>query len=166
MKFKVVLILSSIFCLLFTSLGCEAFRKKFVRKPKKEKEVKIVVETYEYESQYSPQTSYKKYFSFWRGWQDELINSLDIQHVNRKKLTVASEKIVANLDQMHQLLLPEKQKELEGYIAEQKEIAMQLQQPSLSRTQILEIKSSLERNKKQIQKEFNYKKIQQYLVGR
>ena len=92
-KFKVVLILSTIYYLLSTSLGCEAFRKKFVRKPKKDKEVEVVVHTQEYVSEYSTEETYKKYFLFWRTWHEELLSSLSAQDGNRKKHVFTAKKI-------------------------------------------------------------------------
>ena len=50
-------------------VGCEAFRKKFVRKPKKEEEVKVVVYTHEYESQYTVDQLYKRYYMYEMGIQ-------------------------------------------------------------------------------------------------
>ena len=163
-KFKVVLMLSTIYYLLSTSLGCEAFRKKFVRKPKKEKEVEVVVHTQEYVSEYSTEETYKKYFLFWRTWHEELLNSLSAQDGNRKKRVFAAKKIVENLQQMRQLLLPEKQNRLDIYISEQKDIVRQLNKYNLNRIQRLRIKSILEKQRRQIQREFKYRHVQEYLI--
>lgn len=162
MKFKAFLLLTTYFLLLTTLFGCEAFRKKFVRKPK-EKEVKIVVETYEYESEPAEKT-YKRFFLFWRAAHEEMINSLKSQDSNRKKLVFAAEKIIENLQQMRQLLMPQMQARLDTFISEQKDIARQLNRFKLQHAQLIRIKSMLEKQRRQIQKEFNYKHIQEYLV--
>ena len=162
MKFKAFLLLTTYFLLLTTLFGCEAFRKKFVRKPK-EKEVKIVVETYEYEAE-SAEKTYKRFFLFWRAAHEEMINSLKSQDGNRKKLVFAAEKIIENLQQMRQLLMPQMQARLDTFISEQKDIARQLNRFKLQHAQLIRIKSMLEKQRRQIQKEFNYKHIQEYLV--
>lgn len=162
MKFKAFLLLTTYFLLLTTLFGCEAFRKKFVRKPK-EKEVKIVVETYEYEAE-SAEKTYKRFFLFWRAAHEEMINSLSTQDSNRKKLVFAAEKIIENLQQMRQLLMPQMQARLDTFISEQKDIARQLNRFKLQHAQLIRIKSMLEKQRRQIQKEFNYKHIQEYLV--
>jgi len=165
MKLRTILILSTIYCLLSTSLcGCEAFRKKFVCKPKKEKEVEVIVHTQEYVSEYSTEETYKKYFLFWRTWHEELLNSLSAQNGNRKKRVFAAKKIVENLQQMRQLLLPEKQNRLDIYISEQKGIVRQLNKYNLNRIQRLRIKSILEKQRRQIQREFKCRQVQEYLI--
>lgn len=150
-------------CLSLALTGCEAFRKKFVRKPK-EREVKIIVETQEYESKYSVEETYKKYFLFWRLSHEELINSLNVQDGNRKKRIFTAEKVIENLQQMRQLVLPERQARLDIFILEQKNIAKQLDKYKLRRAQALKIKSILEKQRRQIQREFSCKRIQKYLT--
>lgn len=159
-----ILVLLAVICLLFSVSGCEAFRKKFVRKSKRQKEVKVVIETYEYESMYSVEETYKRYFLFWRAAHEEMINSLKSQDGNRKKLVFAAEKIIENLQQMRQLLMPQMQARLDTFISEQKDIARQLNRFKLQHAQLIRIKSMLEKQRRQIQKEFNYKHIQEYLV--
>lgn len=166
MRPRVILIFFTIYVLAFTSLGCEAFRRKFVRKPEKEKEIKVIIETQEYESRYSPEQSYKKYFLFWRISHEELINLLETQNMSRKKRVFAARKIVENLSQMRQLILPEKQTRLDDFISEQRHIVRQVDRYNLNMVQRLRIKNALERQKRQIQREFDYRQIQQYLIKR
>jgi len=165
MKLKTILILSILYFLFSTSLcGCEAFRKKFVRKPKRRKEVKTVIQTQEYESQYSIGEIYRKYFLFWRTWHEELLNSLNVQDGNRKKRIFAAKKIIENLQQMQKLLSPQMQQELEAFILKQRGIVEKLDRYNLSHGRRLHIKSTLEKQRRQIQREFNYKRIQEHLI--
>ncbi|MBL7084870.1 MAG: hypothetical protein ISS43_02035 [Candidatus Omnitrophica bacterium] len=164
-RLLLVFILLSAFSFQLSALcGCEAFRKKFVRKPKEEKQIEVVVHTQEYSSEYSPEQIYKKYFLFWRSWHEELVNSLNAQEGNRKKLISAAKKSVENLQQMRQLLLPEKQDRLDIYILEQKSIVRELNKRRLSPAQRLKIKTRLEKQRRQIQKEFGYSHIQEHLI--
>ena len=158
-----VLICALIFFSL-TLTGCEAFRKKFVRKPKKEKEIKVVIHTHEYESLYSVEQSYKKYFLFWRASHEELVNSLNAGNGNRKKRVFAAEKVLENLQQMRKLLLPEKQAGLDRFILEQKALAGELDKYKLKRARMSRVKAILEKQRRQIQREFSYKHTKEYLI--
>ncbi|NQS99965.1 MAG: hypothetical protein HQ595_02680 [Candidatus Omnitrophica bacterium] len=160
-----MLICFFIFCLMFSASGCEAFRKKFVRKSsKKEKAIRVVTQTKEYLPEASREERYKNYFLFWRSWHDELINALNAQDRNRKKQVFTAKKIVENLEQIRELLLPEGQKQLDPFLLEQKDIAKQLDAFRLNRAQVLRIKSLLEKNKRRIQEGFSYRHIQEYLI--
>lgn len=153
-----------VFLLAGSLCGCDAFRKKFVRKPKDEKEVKVVVNTREYASQYSRKQIYEKYFLFWKAANDELLGLLDIQKTSRKKRIYYAKKIGENLLQMQKLLAPEKQKVLDAYILEQKQIAVELKKYSLSPGKKLQIKSILRKQRREVRKEFSYKNIEEYLI--
>lgn len=143
--------------------GCEVFRRKFVRKPKK-KTVAVVVQTYEYESEYSFEKAYKKYYSYWRGAHEELINLLDVREENRKRLVFTAEKALEALLQMQELLLPVKQTRLDDLIIAQKDIVKKLGKYNLSLSQKFHILEALQELRRQIQKEFHYEKIQEFLV--
>jgi len=159
-----IIILFSAFCLLFSLCGCEAFRKKFVRKPKKEKEIRTVTQIKEYKALYSPEVGYKQYYLFWRTSHEELLGSLQAQDRNRKRTIYSANKTVEHLRQMHDLLLPEKQKELGPFIAKQEALARRLDRRRLNRAQRLEIKSILKKQKKGIEHKFAFKHIQKYLI--
>ena len=159
---KISVLICAILCL-FNLTGCEAFRKKFVRKPKI-KEVKVVVHTYEYESEYSLEKAYKKYYSFWRGAHEELISLLNARDENRKRRVFAAEKVVEALLQMQELLLPPKQTRLDDLIIAQKDIVRELDRYNLTLSQKLNILGTLQGLRRQIQKEFRYKEIQGFLV--
>ncbi len=150
--------------LLFSITGCEAFRKKFVRKPKREKEVKVVINPREYESDYSVEKAYKQYFLFWRISQEELLGLLNAQEGNRKRLLYSAKRVVENLEQMRQFCLPEKQARLDEFIKIQQDVVRQLDRYDLSRGRRLRVRSILKQQKRQIQNEFSFGRIQEYLI--
>jgi len=164
MKLKGILLVTSYCLLVIVLCGCESFRKKFVRKSKKEKEVRAITQIKEYKALYSPEVGYKQYYLFWRTSHEELVSSLEIQNRNRKKTLYSAKKTVEHLRQMNDLLLPEKQKELDPFISKQRDIARRLDRRSLNRAQKLGIKSILKRQKKQIERSFAFKHIQEYLI--
>ncbi len=157
--------MSILLCLSLALTGCEAFRKKFVRKPKK-KQIRVVVSPQEYTPEHSAQEVYKKYFLFWRASHDELTDSLGAQDANRKKRISSAKKIIENLRQMHGLLILKKQARLDIFILEQESRLRELDRYNLNPGQILRIKSTLNKQRRQIEKEFDYRHIQEYLIQR
>ena len=147
-----ILILSSVFCLLFSACGCEVFRKKFVRKSKAEKEVRTIIHTKEYESAESKEETYKKYFHFWRAAHLELVDLLQGDEDKRKRRIFLAENIIDSLEQMQQYLEPEKQRELTSCILKQKEILQELKAFKLRRIQKLQLKTALKEQRRKIQK--------------
>lgn len=164
MKPKIILLFFTYYLLLTTAIGCDAFRKKFIRKPKAQKEVRVVVETKRYESTLSQKQVYVRYFAFWQAWHEELVDTLDMQEVNRKRRTAAGRGIVENLKQMRRLLMPEKQKQLDLYILVQEDIMRQLEEYRISHAKSLRIKSMLKKQKREIKGKFHYKNIEAYLI--
>ena len=162
-KLKAILILSIFYFLLSTLCGCEAFRKKFVRKAKGEKEVRVVTQTDEYTSGYSIIESYQRHFSFWLAAHDELIVALRRQQGSRKRRLEMANRSADELLQMRQFLIKKQQLRLDQYILKQKAIAQKLAQRRISRAQWLRIKGSLNRQKSGIKKEFSLKTIRDFL---
>ena len=162
-KFKAILLLIAYSLQLTTLCGCEAFRKKFVRKPKK-KQIRVIVTPQEYAPEHSAEELYKKYFLFWRASHDELIDSLDAQDANRKKRISSAERIIENLRQMHGLLTLKKQARLDIFILEQEDTLRELDRYNLSPGRKSRIKNTLEKQKRQIEKVFGYRHIQEYLI--
>lgn len=163
-RFKIIFLLTAYSLQLTALCGCEAFRRKFVRKSERKKEVRVVTQTKEYTSEESTEETYKKYYLFWRASHDELVDALDAQDENRKKQIYAAEKIIEHLQQMRELLLIEKQRELDIFIERQRDILEQLDRFRLTRVQVLRIKSTLNKQKRRIQEEFGYRHIQEYLI--
>jgi len=163
LKLKIIL-LFTIHYSLFALSGCDAFRKKFVRKSKKEKEVNVITQTKDYKALYSPDVAYNQYYLFWRSSHDELMETLDAQNGSGKRMLFFAHRIVEYLEQMQELLTSEKYQELEPFIAKQKDVVEKLKVRRMNRAQKLEIKSILKKQKKQIQQRFTLKHIQEYLV--
>ena len=151
---------------LFTLCGCEAFRRKFVRKPKHEKEVEVVVRTQEYESEYTAEEIYKKYYRFWRAAHDELVSLLAAPETNRKRLVYMARNIIDYLRQMRPLLKAEKQERLDEFILEQEDIIAMVDSYKLSSTEKLHIRNRLQRQRKRMEQEFSCEVIQEYLKER
>ncbi len=151
-------------CLLVLSLtGCDAFVRKFTRKPKREApKEEFVLAPEEYKApQATKEELYRQYFLFWKSWQDELINSLSID-TNHKKQIYCVNEIIKNLEQMRILLNEMKQKELDIYISQIKELKDSLME-DLYGNIISKNRLTAERVKRGILRDFSYKKIKEFL---
>ncbi len=149
--------------ILSTLIGCEAFVRKFTRKPKKQIEEVMVLAPQEYKGPLmTKEELYREYFLFWKSWQDELIGALTGKKSLKKQIDCAGEAI-KNLVNLRALLKEEKQKKIDIYIIElkglQDEIAKDLYGSSIP----LHTRGA-ERIKRNILRDFPYKKIKDFLI--
>lgn len=164
MKFKTILLLTTYCLLLTTVLGCESFRKKFVRQKKRKKEVRVVTQIRDYEALYPPKVVYSQYYLFWHSAHDQIIRALYVEDGNWKKAAGSAVSATEYLEQMQALLPLHMQNELDPFIAEYQNITKRLEVRKLNRAQRLKINSILKKQKKQIEQRFAIKHIQKYLV--
>jgi hypothetical protein len=116
-------LLFTLYFLLFTLCGCEAFVRKFTRKSKKDKgPVEMVLEPEEWKGpKMTKEERYRQYFVFWQSWQDELINALTQNAPQKKKLDCVQQAF-KNLVGMRSLLNESKQKQLDVYLKQTAEL--------------------------------------------
>ncbi len=115
-RVKKNILLFSVLCLLFSTLGCEAFVRKFTRKSKKEPTVEMVLAPEEWKGpKMTKEEKYRQYFIFWQSWHDELINAL-LSNASRKKRLDCAEQSIKNLIGLRSLLNESKQKQLDVYL--------------------------------------------------
>lgn len=144
-------------------VGCEAFTRKFTRKPKKPKITEEPLLTFEVypESTYSTHEMYRDCYFIFRSWLDELINHL-VSGANQKKRIECIKEAKENLLKMQSVLKEEKQKELELYIQKLKDIGDQIRK-FLSQDKLYNLKSQCIRLKTKISKSFSYSKIKDFI---
>ncbi len=113
-----------LFSFLVTTLGCDSFVRKFTRKSKKEKEeqVEMVIAPEVYKSTMTGEDYYRQYLLYWKSWQGELIESLNISGRgnvggNHKKQKDCVNQAITNLVNMRTLLNPALQAKLDKYIS-------------------------------------------------
>jgi len=159
---KKIIVFLLVFSVFYLS-GCEAFRKKFTRKPKKkEKEIEdIVFVPVEYpENPFSNEEIYTNQYLFWKNWHSELINYL-YEGVSRKKQIDCINEALKSLAKMKDLLSEEKQKELDVYIQELDKIRDELLNSKF--IQLSSLKRKMIRLQNNIQKNFSYNKVSDYI---
>ncbi len=163
MKRKIILLFTA-YCLLFTSMGCDAFVRKFTRKPKKgpEKKEEMVLVPVEYSAdKSSKQDLYQQYFLFWKTWQEQLINSLAYEN-NRKNSISCASQAADNLEEMQKLLKEEKQKEISSYVKQLRDLVKVMENDPYRRQVDFYLRAA-SRLKTQIQKKFSFKKVKDFL---
>jgi hypothetical protein len=160
-SFIFICVLAFIVCV---TAGCEAFVRKFTRKPKKDapkEEMVIAPEEYKAPNM-TKEELYRQYFLFWQSWQDELINAFLAGASSKKRIDCASEAI-NNLEQVKALLDTERQKGLDVYLSQLKElkdaVTKDIYGSSVSKHHLKA--ESIRRN---ILRYYSYKKIKDYLL--
>jgi len=155
---KTILLVASC-SLLVTMLGCDAFVRKFTRKPKKEDLPKeeLVLFPEEYKPTMDKEQVYRQYFLFWQSWQEELITAL-LRSGNHKKQVDCAEEAIKNLTSLKPLIKAEKQKKLDIYITQLKDLRDQIKMDAYSSRADVNIQEA-ERIKKGILRDFSYSKI-------
>ncbi|MBU4346150.1 MAG: hypothetical protein KKH29_02345 [Candidatus Omnitrophica bacterium] len=158
-KLKTLLLVTS-YLLLVTTLGCDAFVRKFTRKPKKENLSleEMVFEPKEYERpQMTKEELYRHHFLYWKSWQDELIQVLSYNAVHKKQIDCVNEAI-GNLEQLRSLLNEERQKDLDIYLNQLKGLKGLIKK-DIYGSNIAGNRLAAERIKRNILRDFSYRKI-------
>lgn len=163
-RFAVLGFRLAVCCFLISAMGCEAFVRKFTRKPKKENLPKeeLVLEPQEYKPLFQTKEElYRKYFLYWKSWHDELLFSLSYGASHKKQLDCASETI-KNLESIRELLSEPMRNNLDTYLQELKEIAAQIEKDTYS-SNAARSRLGLERLRRNILRDFSYNKIKDHL---
>jgi hypothetical protein len=96
--------------------GCDAFVRKFTRKKNKDDvQEELVLAPEEYKDTRSPEVKYRQNFTYWKAWQDELIESLLVNKSLKKRVDCA-EQALKYLGELKPLLNAKKQQELKTYL--------------------------------------------------
>jgi len=139
--------------------------RKFTRKPKKENLSKeeMVLAPQEYKGpDMTKEEIYRKYFLYWKSWHDELISSLS-PGANHKKQIDCVGQAVKNLEHLKGLLTEDKKKKLDIYI-NQLNALQDLITKDVYSSNIVANRSTAERIKRNILRDFSYNKIKDYLA--
>lgn len=162
-KFKEICKLLLILALAISVSGCASFKKKFVRKPKETEKPTPIVHTKDYTQEYGNLFLYEKHYLFWKYWQEELINTLNSKHSNRKKEAKCSYSALDELKTLSNYLNPEGKKILAPYIAELENITQRLLSRKPVNSRVSKFKRELEKHKRNVQRIFFYKNVEEWI---
>ena len=159
------IILLVVCCLLLVTLtGCEAFVRKFTRKPKGEprKETPVIQPEVYPDVASSRGQLYKDYFLFWETWVEELLSNLS-EKANFKKQKECANAALDNLLKMRSLLNDEKAGILEPFIAEFTAVKNIIFVGHLNSGDFYYLRNKLERMKSKVHRNFIFSKIEKGL---
>ena len=157
-----MIFLFSLFCLISSLLGCEAFTRKFTRKRKRVKLEEPVFVPEEYSLADVPvEQRYRQYFLFWKSWQDELITAL-ASSSSYKKRKDCIKQAIDNLKELRTFLFEEKQKELDVYLERLRRLENEISKDIYGKKLTLH-KDRAESLKRNISRYFSYPKAKNYL---
>jgi hypothetical protein len=147
----------------FSTVGCEAFVRKFTRKPKKDRmpQEEMVVVPQEYNTpQLTKEEQFRNYFFYWKSWQDELIEAL--LDTNQKKQVRCIDEAVKNLRELLPLLNADGQKVLNASLEKMNQLRGVLENDTYATQRALH-RVTAETIKRNILKEFSAVKLKGYL---
>lgn len=168
MKRMIMSIILGLF-LLVNLTGCEAFVRKFTRKPKGDdkQQVEMVLAPQEYKSTLTKDEQYRQYLLFWKSWQDELIAALAKGNStigpNTKKQMECLDQGIKNLMGMRSLLNEQGKEKLDVYIGKMSDLRSSIKQdPYMFGME--RYSHSAQRLRMDILGDFSYKEIKQSLI--
>lgn len=159
-KIKILILFCGLWTVVCGLCGCEAFVRKFTRKPKKEKLPKeeLVIAPEEYKGPVmAKEDLYRQYFLFWKSWHDELITSL-APNTNHKKQIDCIAEAIKNLINLKALLNEEKQKKLNTYIDQLTNLKNSITK-DIYGNMTVKNRLAAEHIKRNILRDFSYRKI-------
>jgi len=163
-KIKVLFLAVSCWMLVFL-LGCEAFVRKFTRKPQKEDlpRQELVLVPQEYSGpQMTKEELYRHYFLYWKSWHGELIVSLYPQGNHKKQMECINEAI-KNLTKTKGLLSAERNKEVDAYLL-QLENLKDLISRDVYGNNTVNTRAKAEQLKRNILRDLSYSEIKESLI--
>ena len=148
-----------------TTTGCEALRKKFIRKKsqkEKSEEFVPVLDPVEYpETVYTSQDRYKKLYSLWRIWQREMTSALTENQSSKRQRYILSQMIV-QVEEMRGLLRDEKKETVGEVFRRLKDLEKDMQAPAPMRNLSI-IKLKLRRISETMRDELKFAAVEDYI---
>ena len=158
-----VVLLCTLYCLLSTLIGCEAFVRKFTRTPKEVKKEEPIIQPEVYpDAGASKEQLYKDYFLFWQAWADELLAHLN-EKANAKKQKECAYEALDNLMKLEPLLNEKKAKALEPLLSEFKTVKNIIFAGHLNSPDFDYLRVKVERIKSKVHRSFVFLKAQKDL---
>jgi len=163
MKLKNIILVFSLWSLVFSLTGCDAFVRKFTRKQSKDNlpQEELVLVPQEYKSNMSKEEQYRQYFLYWESWQEELVEAL-LYGTNRKKPLDCANEAIKNLDQMKSMLAGEQKKRLETYAFQLRELRDSVQEDTYGSNNAW-YRNKAEEIRRAVSRDFSYRKIKKSL---
>lgn len=143
--------------------GCATLKKKFIRQPKKNKKVSSILVTQDYKGIYSNEVLYNNHFVYWRGWTEELADSL-YSGLSNKRQVQSANLAIDDLKRMQDLLNSPKKEALSAYIKIYEDMSAKLKLGQPNRVDAVTMANELERQRRIIIREFETRKVKGFII--
>lgn len=150
-------------CLGLAAGGCETLQRKFTRKAKPRPRPNPIIQFQDYTRAMTPIDRYRKHYMMFDYWNDELMNALQRAPLNPKRYKRASTDALAELHTMRELVTDAVGPRLDRVIEERVVIDRQLQRGALSSAQAPPLLRALERQTRQVHREFFWRDVEDSL---
>jgi hypothetical protein len=154
---KALLVIVAVFVAL-NLISCDSVQRKFTRKKKTVKAPRIFQEK-KYEKKPSPEL-YEKHFAYWSSWSSEILQDLGDNH---KKDSMCIEQLIGQLNDMRNILVPEKGDELAKHIQRYGEARDVIVREELSQYNKNFVLTTLDREDRLINNDFCISKVKNYI---
>ena len=153
------------YCLLLTVfLGCESWQQKFIRKSKTPPaRPSPVVNFQDYTNAMTPLDRYRKHFALYDYWNAQLLDELQQRTMNPKRAQHASSESLQELGMLQQLLQDRAASQMGPLLEERAQFDRQIQREFYAPSQLEIIRQRLERQTRQINREWFWRKVQDQL---
>ena len=149
-------------CLCVAGCGHE-WRKKFVRKRKKEVETPQAILTLQpdYKAMYPTADRYREHFAFWKSWHSELLSSLG--QIQKRDVRYLSG-VIGELRAMQSLLTGEPAQQMRDVLVELQDLSDKWNRTEGPWSIPASERITLERLQRKIDKAFHYSKVKDSIV--
>ncbi len=162
-KFKIFVLICGLWTVACGLYGCEAFVRKFTRKPKELRKEEPIIQPEIYpDKSVAKDMLYKDYFVFWQTWADELQTHLN-EKANLKKQKECAYEALDNLFKMQSLLSEEKAKAFEPLAGEFKTVKDIIFAGRLVSSDFDYLRLKVERIKSKVHRDFIFSRVQKDL---
>ena len=142
--------------------GCATLKKKFVRPPKKGKITPVLV-TQDYRGIYTNEVLYNNHFIYWRGWTEELMESL-FSGLSNKRQVQSANLALDDMKRMQDLLNSPKKEALSTHIKVYEDILEKLRLGQPNRVDAVKMANDLEKERRVIIREFETRKVKEFII--
>ena len=156
-------LLATCFFLLMVLTGCESLERKFIRKPKTYVRPSPITNFEDYTHAMTPLDRYRKHYVLFDYWNSELIGAFEGQGMNAKRLKRASSDALQELRILQGCLQSDLADSLGRLIEERVRLDEQIQQGTYLASQAGIIRRALERQSRDLHREFSWRKVEDHL---
>ncbi len=143
--------------------GCESLQRKLTRRSKQPKPPPTpIVNFQDYSQATTPVDRYRKHYLIFDYWNEDLLQALDRQPVNPKRVQRASSESLVELDAMKSLMNDDAVQRMAPLVEARAALNQRLQ-GSLNEAQASSLRRSVEQQGRQIHREFFWRDVQDQL---